>query len=65
MNLEHFLDNEMKKDTMDVEIKFTNGDNHNDPNYEDYEVVDVKYVNRIAKITVRPFSKLITNQVPK
>lgn len=63
MNLEYFLDNEMKKDTMDVEITTTNGKLLDDHHYEEYEVIDVQYENRIAKITVRKFSKLITNQV--
>jgi len=61
MNLEYFIDNVMKKDTMDVEIIHTLGYLITDPKYEEYEVIDVYYENRIATIIVDAFAPTYLN----
>lgn len=52
MNLEKFIDHELHKGTIDVEITNEDGSVLTDPNYENYEVINVRYV-QTAYITVK------------
>lgn len=42
-NLEHFINNNLKQEVIDILIYLPDGSLLKDPNYEDYEVVDVNY----------------------